>query len=172
MSHLLSFISRILFVLVLAMIPYNASCRPLRSVKQSPNNVTQRTIPDGAIFSRHTGLTLRQIQTRTVVTPSHLAAGAIAEFYLRVLANALFDQSLGRVEQSNIFYRQGSFTLALVADTLEKSIPWDFVVNFAHEMVGWTNRGYLGTFDSGYWNDEGTLGVFAGFRVNEVILPF
>ena len=104
--------------------------------------------------------------------PGHVAARAVTEFYLTVLAKALFEQSLGKPELSNIFYRQGPFTLAFVADTMEKSIPWNFVAAFAHEMVSWTNRGYLGTYDNGYWNEEGTLRIFAGLRLNDVILPF
>lgn len=174
MSRFLYFLSRIqiVLILVLATIPYNTSCSPVRSLKQTSNIVALRTVPDGAIFFRHIGLTLRQAQTLTIVQPSHLAAHAISEFYLRVLAKALFDQALGNAEQSNIFYSQGPFTLVFVADTLEKVIPWDFVVGFAHEMVGWTNRGYLGTFDRTYWNHEETLGIFAGLRLNEVILPF
>ncbi|KAG6988875.1 5-azacytidine resistance protein azr1 [Physcia stellaris] len=103
--------------------------------------VTPRTLPEGASFIEYDGLTLRHSQTLTAITPSHLAARAVAEFYLQVLAKAIYDHSIGVAEQSNIFYQLGPFTLSFVADTLEKVVPWDFVVGFAHQMVLWTNLG-------------------------------
>ena len=165
MSRLLSFPSKILFVLCFASIFFSTSCRPLRSLQQNTNTVAPRTLPEGAVFIEYDGLTLRHSQTLTAITPSHLAARAVGEFYLQVLAKAIYDHSLGVAEQSNIFYQLGPFTLSFVADTLEKVVPWDFVVGFAHQMVLWTNRGYVGTYDRAYWNDDRTLGIYAGLRL-------
>lgn len=160
-SHILS-----IFSLLLLVVTYHpARCHPIRSLQSSSNLVKTRTYPDGAHHIPDTGLIARFSNIRAVMAPNAVAANALTEFYLGVLAKAIFQANSGSPEENNIFYTQGPLALIFVADSWGKTIPWDFVIRFATSMVGWTNRGFLATYDRGYWSVDGALGVYAGLRV-------
>ncbi len=59
----------------------------------------------------------------------------------------------------------GPLQLSFVADTLGKEIPWNVIGELAYEMMRWSERGFAATWDRGYWNAAGTLGVFVMLRV-------
>lgn len=61
--------------------------------------------------------------------------------------------------------------LTFIADSLDHSIPWNVIGDFAIEMFDWTNRGFVATYEQGYWNPEGTFGVYAELRFAKGI-PF
>ena len=161
-SYLLSLISIILIVVI----HHPTRCNPIRSLKSTSNTLEIRTLPSGAHYIPNPNILNPSFSNiRTIITPDALAASVLARFYLSVAARAIFEANAGSPEADNLFYTEGPLALIFVADRLGKAIPWGFVANFALSMVNWTNRGFLGTYDRGYWNIERTLGVYAGLRI-------
>lgn len=162
------FSSSLLHLLVLLVLYKTALSSPIQTISPALDIVEPRgNLPLGATFVPDTGLVLRKSVILAVISPSYLAAQTFGQFYLDVLAKALSEWQLGKPALDNLFYTQGLFTLVFVADTPGKPIPWNFVASFCQQMVDWTNRGFTGTFDRGYWNLDETFGVFAGFRVGD-----
>ena len=166
-SYLLSALSILLFVVIY----HPTRCNPVQSLKSITTAVAARTLPVGAFEVYDAGLTRRFSNVLTIIAPSAVAANTLAEFYLTILARAIFEANAGSPERSNLFFSGGPLSLTFVADTWGKTIPWDFVAKFTLNMVDWTNRGFLATYDQGYWNVEGTLGVYAGLRTEGMGLP-
>ena len=171
MGRLQSYLLSILSILLLIVIYHPTRCNPIQSFKPTTKVVETRVIPNGAHFVPDAGFIGRFCNVLTVLAPSAAASKAIEEFYLGVVAKAIFEANSGTPEENNLFFTEGPLALIFVADSWGKTIPWDFVANFAITMVNWTNRGFLATYDRGFWNVEGTLGVYAGLRVEGLGLP-
>ena len=160
-SSLLSILSILLFVVIY----HPTRCNPIQSFRSTSNIVETRTLPDGLLYIPTTDMVTRFSRVLSVMAPNAAAANALGEFYIHVLAKAIFAGRSGSPEENNIFISQGPLTLIFVAHDWGKTIPWDFVASFALSMMDWTDRGFLATYDQGYWNVEGTLGVYAGLRL-------
>ena len=161
-SHLLSILSFLLFIILY----HPIRCIPIQSLKSTSNIVETRTLPHGAQFVPDNGLFLvRSSKILSIMAPNVAAASALADFYLHVVAKAIFEATSGSPEENNFFFTQGPLTLIFVADSWGKTIPWGFVADFANSMADLAHRGFLATYDRGYWNVQETLGVYAGLRV-------
>ncbi|KAL8785856.1 MAG: hypothetical protein Q9195_008480 [Heterodermia aff. obscurata] len=139
-----------------------------RSFKSTSNIVKTRTLPVGAHHVPDAGFVSTFSNVLTIIAPSAVASNTLAGFYLRVLAKAIFEADSGSPEENSIFYTEGPLALIFVADSWGKTIPWDFIIKFTIGMVNWTERGFLATYDQGYWTVGGTLGVYAGLRVEGI----
>ena len=171
MGRLQSYLLSILSILLLILIYHPTRCNPIQPFKPTRKFVETRVIPNGAHFVPSPDLVSRFSNTLAIMAPNAVASKFLTEFYLRVVAKAIFEAGSGSPEENNLFFTQGPLALIFVADSWGKTIPWDFVANFAITMVDWTNRGFLATYDRGYWDVEGTLGVYAGLRVEGLGLP-
>lgn len=165
MARLQSCLLSILCIFLFLVIHHPIRCNPVQSFRSTTNVVEIRTLPNGAHYIPDSGLTIRFSSVLSAVAPNAGAAKVLAEFYLRVLAKAIFEATARSPEVNNLFFTEGPLALIFAADSWGKTIPWDFVASFAMSMVQLTNRGFLATFDRGYWNADGTLGVYAGLRV-------
>ena len=171
MVRLQSYRLSILSILLLVVIYHPTRCNPIQPLKPTTKVIETRVFPNGAHFVPSPDLISRYSNVLTIMVPSAAASKTLAEFYLRVVAKAIFEANSGSPEENHFFFTKGPLTLIFVADSWGKTIPWDFIARFALGMVGWTNRGFLATYDRGYWNVEGTLGVYAGLRVEGLGLP-
>ena len=139
----------------------------VRYPPQPKSVVSPRTlVPNSGIRIENDWLLLRASATTAVITPNSIVAQALQQLYLTVSAKAIHEWHLQNPELEHIFYTFGPFTLIFVPDAWGKTVPWDFIAGFCQEMVGWTDRGFLGTYDRRYWNLAGTLGIYAALRVN------
>ena len=156
-------ISRCLFSLVFSTLVILsifdiAYCNPVPTEESDIYDTAMRTI------LADTGLVLRASRTFDIISPNHLASAALREFYRSILADVLFEWRSNRPELSSLSITRGPFVLTFIADTLEHTVPWYVIGQFCSHMIDWTTRGYLATFDRGYWNLEGSFGVYVGLR--------
>ena len=164
-SSLLSILSILLFVVIY----HPTRCNPIQSFRSTSNIVETRTLPDGLLYNPTTSMVAGFSHVLSVMAPNAAAANALTEFYLGLLAREIFEIRSGSREENYIFFTLGPLSLNFVAHEWGKTIPWDFVASFALSMVDWTDRGFLATYDRGYWNLERTLGVYAGLRVEGIV---
>ena len=100
-----------------------------------------------------------------VIQPLPGACAALKLLYQEVFDMAIENRRNNEQPLKNMMFDFGPIRLAFVADKLDKEIPWDVVAEVAWHMIYWSERGYAATFDRGYWNAAGTLGVYVGLRV-------
>lgn len=164
MVQLWALLSALFSILALAFIQ-TTLCNPINSTTS-----TTKTIAPRSILS-HTGLVLQASAALEVIIPQHLAAYCLKELYAEILAAAILQTRLNQPGLPSVTFTRGPFVLSFVADTLDHAIPWNVIGQFCSEMIDWTNRGLLATYDRGYWNLEGTFGVYVGLRFTKGI-PF
>lgn len=53
-----------------------------------------------------------------------------------------------------------------------EGIPWEFMHEFCDMMAGVTRHGWtVGTYEQGFWNTAGTLGIFVALKFVERMVP-
>ena len=142
-----------------------ALCNPINTITAADKTIAPRS------FLATTGLVLRASTTFEVIVPSHLAAYCLKELYSGILASAIHQMILKQPDSPSVTFTRGPFALTFVADALDHSIPWNVIGQFCSDMVDWTNRGFLATYERGYWDLEGTFGVFVSLRFSKEV-PF
>ena len=111
------------------------------------------------------GMVMTASEIFQVIQPLAGACAALKLLYQEVLDMAIANWRNSEQPVNNIMFEFGPIRLAFVADRLDKAIPWEVVAEVASHMIRWSERGYAATFDRGYWNAAGTLGVYVGLRV-------
>ena len=158
----------ILFLVAISFSPIPVSSTP---IKPSPTGITPlapRYLENPVLASA--GLVLRGSRQLGIIAPNPKVIGLLTDFYLSVTSQAMMQAQLRSPENPNLMFTHGAFQLIFVADSWLHTVPWNVVVDFCLQMVQWTSRGYTGTYDRGYWNMEGTLGVFVTMRYGEGIV--
>ena len=111
------------------------------------------------------GMVMTASKTFQVIQPLPGACAALKLLYQEVFEMAIENWRNNQQPLNSLMFHCGPIQLAFVADKLDKEIPWDVIAEVAWHMIGWSERGYAATFDRGYWNVAGTLGVYVGLRV-------
>ena len=104
-------------------------------------------------------LRVREIKILTISVPVTVAANALEHFYNVVLFNALNPWG-SQPPQQLVSLTMGPLHLTMtvaIDDGVPQGIPWDFVRNFARNMLAVTAMGFTGTYDMYYVRDGGFL---------------
>lgn len=159
-----------LYILTWLISPISAIPTTSLRLKTNPGPIAHRLTPrTHPLVIPNSDLILRTSKTNLVIGPSYFAASALVNLYTSVLADTVHDY-VNRAPVNNLFLNKGPFVLIFVADSSEKTIPWDVVGEFCGQMIEWTQMGYLGTYERGYWNLANTLGVYVSLRFQEETL--
>jgi len=148
--------------LLLSLLLLSTLLHPTVPIPLTPSPLQPR-VPTALLAN--TGLHLTYSATLAPISPHTPSCAALALFYHRVLELVVHEWLPQQRPLDHLMIHMGPLQWSFVADTLGKEIPWNVIGELAYEMMRWSERGFAATWDRGYWNAAGTLGVFVMLRV-------
>ena len=112
-------------------------------------------------------LRVRVTRILTTSVPITTAAYSLEFFYNAILLNAL-NHWCSQPPQQVLFVTMGSLQLSMTIlfdGGVQQGIPWDFVRNFARNMLAVTAMGFTGTYDMYYAREYGESLTIPGLVV-------
>lgn len=122
------------------------------------------------------GLSLTHIK-EVALLPLQISAAQLELFYTAAAHKAgTFLMQSAPPPLVHFALQWASLELHFVSDKAsgdrEEGIPWEFMQEFCDMMAGVTRDGWIaGTYEQGYWNTAGTLGIFVALKFVERMVP-
>ena len=156
----------------------NPAILPQHPSLQGSKNICQGSLMSSNVMTKRDDnetddIRIGGVRILTSSVPIAAAAYSLEIFYNAILYNALTLWSTQPPQQMlSVTMGPLQLTMAVVFnDGVPQGIPWDFVRNFARNMMGVTALGFTGTYDMSYTRKRGLslspmgLGVEVRFRI-------
>lgn len=101
------------------------------------------------------GCQLIQRYTQSAIVPTVSSVAALKGFWQTISMKALYNSASGEAQKSLFTIKEG--VLMATFSCLGQEVPWDFVQDFAMNLVGMVDMGWTDTFDAIYENAAGHL---------------